>query len=287
MKVQSLSVHVPTGKCPNSCRYCVSQMHPSPYENLIGTDYAHKSMHEHQYMRRLAFARDNGCNTLIFTGDGEALTNWHFIDLVAKMNWAMKSSPFRWMELQTSGILLNRDMLMFLRDTVGVSTISLSLASFVSATNQVINGIEDKLSFCIEDLCDMIKGHGLNLRLSLNMNSEGFTTDPESIFDSLDSLGADQVTFRKLYKAGIKCAQDEWIEENDYDTTFISIYIRENGRALERLPFGAMRYSVNGISSVVDDDCMSTDVKDTAKYLILRPNCKLYTKWDDEGSLLF
>jgi hypothetical protein len=41
------------------------------------------------------------------------------------------------------------------------------------------------------------------------------------------------------------------------------------------------------MSVVVDDDCMSTEVKEDVKYLILQPNCKLYTKWDDEGSLLF
>ena len=58
-------------------------------------------------------------------------------------------------------------------------------------------------------------------------------------------------------------------------------------RSLERLPFGALRYSVDGISTVVDDDCMNQEVKDTLKYLILRPDCKLYTKWDDAGSLLF
>ena len=27
--------------------------------------------------------------------------------------------------------------------------------------------------------------------------------------------------------------------------------------------------------------------KDAVKYLILRPNCKLYSKWDDKGSLIF
>jgi len=41
------------------------------------------------------------------------------------------------------------------------------------------------------------------------------------------------------------------------------------------------------MSVVVDDDCMSTADKEDIKYLILRENCKLYTKWDDGGSLLF
>ena len=42
------------------------------------------------------------------------------------------------------------------------------------------------------------------------------------------------------------------------------------------------------MSTVVDEDCMAkSEEKKALKYLILRPNCKLYTQWDDKGSLLF
>ena len=48
---------------------------------------------------------------------------------------------------------------------------------------------------------------------------------------------------------------------------------------------------MNGISTVVDDNCMDDATKreesDSYKYLILRPNCKLYSHWDDKGSLIF
>ena len=72
----------------------------------------------------------------------------------------------------------------------------------------------------------------------------------------------------------------------------IDLYIRSEGNQLERLSFGAIRYSVNGISCVVDDNCMGKtvevkEVKEDIKYFILRPNCKLYTRWDDSGSLWF
>jgi hypothetical protein len=111
---------------------------------------------------------------------------------------------------------------------------------------------------------------------------------PNVIFDKLKAVGADQVTFRRLYTSGKGVPQDKWIDEHEYlSYNLLSTYIEKNGRPLERLPFGAMRYSIRGMSTVVDDDCMSTEVKDSVKYLILRPNCKLYTKWDDEGSLLF
>ena len=41
------------------------------------------------------------------------------------------------------------------------------------------------------------------------------------------------------------------------------------------------------MSTVIDDDCMSQVPKDEYKYLILRPNCKLYSRWDDPASLIF
>lgn len=41
------------------------------------------------------------------------------------------------------------------------------------------------------------------------------------------------------------------------------------------------------MSTVLDEDCMSEEAKESVKYLILRPNCKLYSKWDDKGSLVF
>ena len=55
---------------------------------------------------------------------------------------------------------------------------------------------------------------------------------------------------------------------------------------LEDTSFGFPRYSVNGMSIVLDDDCMKTkDVN--LRYIVLRQNCKLYTRWDDKGSILF
>jgi hypothetical protein len=99
------------------------------------------------------------------------------------------------------------------------------------------------------------------------------------------------LTFRQLYVSGdSNLEQNRWIEKNRASEKLmqhINQCIKERGRVLEMLPFGAIRYSVEGMSLVYDGDCMSTEVKPTMKYLILRPNCKLYTKWDDEGSILF
>ena len=44
-----------------------------------------------------------------------------------------------------------------------------------------------------------------------------------------------------------------------------------------------------GISTVLDDDCMSKNNTNDGviRYLILREDGKLYSQWDDKGSLIF
>ena len=65
------------------------------------------------------------------------------------------------------------------------------------------------------------------------------------------------------------------------------------GKPLGRLPYGATKYSLMGLSVVIDDDCMAkkkdvtVDGGDAVKYLILQPDCKLYSQWDDPASLIF
>lgn len=310
MKVQSLSVVVPGG-CPNKCKFCVSQLHPAEnIENQIEKNRRFVELYEKDYMHRLSFARDNGCNTVMLTGDGEPIMNPVFLEKFAWMNSSIKN-PFVWVELQTSGIGLNDEKLRWLRNKVGVSTISLSLADIYSSEkNAEVVRFPALKEVDIEKLCSEIKRYDFNLRLSLNMTKEynnafngqwitaphpGVLVTPneetKKIFLRCKELGADQITFRKLYSGKDDNEVNRWIEENkasDHLFAIIDHYIKQNGHRLEVLPFGAVRYSVHGMSCLVDGDCMSTaDDKDVVKYMILRPNCKLYTKWDDNGSLLF
>ena len=291
MKIQSLSVVVPGG-CPNKCKFCVSSLHPADgIENQIEKNKRFLDLYEKDYMHRLSFARDNGCNTVMLTGDGEPLMNEKFLNQFAWMN-ASINNPFIWIELQTSGVTLNDEKLRWLRNKVGVSTISLSLSDvFSSEKNAETNQTPENLAVNIDDICSQIKKYDFNLRLSLNMTSEYNKRTPNEIFERCSELGADQVTFRVLYESNAQNDVNNWIKENRVSSMLINqinTYIEAHGRMLEVLPFGATRFSVHSISTVVDNDCMSTaNDKEVVKYMVLRPNCKLYTKWDDNGSLLF
>lgn len=166
---------------------------------------------------------------------------------------------------------------------------SLSLSSFNDDDNCEISGIAEKNKICIEEVCKIAKDYDFTLRLSLNMNkamlkSVGGTV--EGLFKKAKKLGADQITFRKLYVEGDN-QQSHWIEQNAVSqAVFMKIdeYIRENGHLIDILPYGYEQYSVDGMSAVVDKDCMNEErtQKQVSKYFVLRPDCKLYNGWQKE-----
>jgi len=309
MKIQSLSIHVPTKGCVNNCKFCVSRMHESPFENRMDVLYPDPDnqfpleaeiAHE-DYLRRLRFCKNNGVNTVIFTGDGEPMQNREFLKWFASEN---EKIGFEWLELQTSGNMLVKegnkeyDMsnLHFLKRFVGVSTISLSVSNiFDDENNWAVQNTPERHRVPLQQLCGMIKMNHFNLRISMNMTNVYEKYSPSDIFFKLKQLGADQVTFRKLYVSEDTISeQNAWIEANGFDDKLLDVIqegVVKEGTFLGVLPFGAEKYSINKITTVVDNNCMDKPRErvepDTYKYLILRPNCKLYSSWDDNGSLIF
>ena len=288
MEIQSLSISVPAG-CPNKCKFCVAKMHNEVYQNQIENNEKLQNTYEEDYLTRMAFARDNGCNRVLFTGRGEPLMNRNFMQRWATFNRLLKA-PFRNIELQTSGILLNEDVLSWLRNSIRCNTLCLSIADvFSDKKNSEYMGIPDTQQYALGDLCSKIKRHDFNLRLCLNMTDAYDGINPETLYARIIALGATQVTFRLLYESHRGSEQDKWVkahQANGDTVTSILEYVKEKGKELEELPF-AKRYSVYGIGSVVDTGCMSRNENKEIQYLILREDCRLYSKWDDKGSLVF
>ncbi len=302
MNIQTISIVVPTKGCVNKCPICVSRMHENNYEN---------SFDEFRITQRIKWAVMNGVNTCIITGTGEAFQNFHFLgrlaDIFQKMN-----HPFPNVEFQTTGVMLdecdefihgktgnieNKYHNLALLKELGVSTISLSVSNiFDSGRNADLIGMPDKMRFLLTERCRLIKDSGFNLRLSLNMYRSYDDSHPSQILKACKLLGADQVTFRKLYHGNDDSEQTKYVKEHrcqNYTLNKIKWYIQgtaekpPTGKLLYKLPFGAFVYSIDGMSTVIDDDCMSKENNESLKYVILRENGKLYAQWDDEGSLIF
>lgn len=307
MQIQSLSIVVPGG-CPNNCPCCVSKLHTDidNYKNQLEENYQFEELYSKDFKDALEFARDNGCNVMMFTWDGEPIINKPFMRKVVELNNQLRK-PFRWNEIQTTGVFLLdkwengwEKNLRWLRDYVRIKMISLSVFNpFDSDENSKCTRPKSPKAYVdIPATCAAIKKYNFGLRLSINLYNFYDNIKAEKIFQKAKELWASQITFRVLYSVDSpQTAQEKEINSRIIQNKCsakaveeINKYIKKHWRPLERLPFGAIRYSVHGMSCVLDDDCMNSktqEVKDQVKYLILRPDCKLYTKWDDEGSMLF
>lgn len=296
MKIQSLSVVVPNKKCVNNCAFCVSKMHCDTYKNQMDDNLPFFDLYLRDYLKRLEFARDNGCNTIMLTGNSEPQQNRKFLTYFG-MFIQMMRSPFRWIEMQTTGVLLDQNYLRFLRNHVGVNLISLSVSSLNDVANNAIIHTPKESRMNLAELCEEIKVYDFSLRLSLNLSSQfaayGNSQDaPARLFDACQALGADQVTLRRLYTSEQETQQGKWIADNlmpEQGMAHLQNYVWSHGKVLGVLPHGAVKYSVDGLCVVMDEDCMDKKEKtgEDYKYLILQPDCKLYSQWDDPASLIF
>lgn len=307
MNIQTISIVVPTKGCVNNCPFCVSRMHDSPYEN---------KWNDVQMVKRIKYAIMNNVNTCIITGIGEPLQNISFLNKLS-MLFNRLDDPFPNIELQTTGIFLLQKEKIFdnfmstlsnpiytnlvLLKKLGVNTISLSVSNiFNDELNNKIICVLEKEKFYLENLIRILKNDGFNIRLSLNMLKEYDAYTPENIIERCKDLGADQITFRKMYCPKVNFTpQTEWVKENSakestlkkikeyIQGTSINGHQDGNGKLLYQLPFGPLVYSIMGMSVVIDDNCMGQESRLNLKYVILRENGKLYSQWDDEGSLIF
>lgn len=293
MIIQTLSIVVPTKRCINNCKFCVSKTHSNDYENRFNDkDSTEYLFYKSDIRRRLDYAKLHNVDTIILTGTGEIFQNKKFLVMIDDILKEM-GNPFPRIEVQTSGVMLDDNNLNFLRQ-MGVSTISLSVSDiFNDDINMNIIGVHPKLQFKLDEICKKIQSMNFNIRLSLNMTSlYDSVLTPDVFFSKSKSLGANQITFRELYHSNNDTKEDKWVKDNTVKSGIMELikrYIIKNGKGQYVLPFGAKVYSIDGMSTVVDDDCMDTksEADDILKYLILRENGKLYCQWDDEGSLIF
>jgi len=297
MNIQSFSLSIPGG-CPNNCKFCVSHMHHGNYTNQLDCNSLFFDLYLEDFEQKLMFVRDNGCNSCLITSSGEALTNRQYLMIFGMINKKMEK-PFRNIELQTSGVLLEENYLRFLRNHVWIKTISLSVSDlFDDENNFNIMQTPEKLRYNLKELCVLIKKYDFNLRLSFNVSSAYSTYQyrtsedrARTIIKRAKQLGADQLTIRKLYTSGNDTFEDQWILNNSVEDSYFeefNKYVKKNGTPIRKLIFGATVYMCEGLSIVIDEDCMATNIIDTSvKYLILREDMHLYSHWNDPGSLVF
>lgn len=272
--IRSISIVVPTNGCVNKCRFCVSRMHQETYDDM--TD---NPEFEQMYFEKLKLCKDRGAKFAIITGTAEPLQNKKFLEMIGRLNQKLGFE----LELQTSGVLLNETNLNFLKEKVGLNLISLSISGLMEDNLQTYyTRMHRNLQFNLKEVCHNIKEKGFLLRISLNLVDayEKYTID--EIFERLSDIHADQAIFRILWRSGKGDEIDDWIKNHSVSKNFINRlveYVQKEGEMVGKLPD---RYMIKGVSVVVDDDCMGRKPMQQFRYLILRSDCNLYTKWDSK-----
>jgi len=291
--MRSLQVHVPAG-CPNKCPFCCSAAHHNQKNAKMTVNRIH-------FLPRMNYARDHDCDFLMLTSTGEPLMNPDYIETILSFNRELRR-PFDAIDLQTSGAELDNAMLGRIRDS-GITTIALSVAYLLdSKKNAKIMRMPERYQYNIGGLCSEIKELGFTLRLCLNLTPDYKPISAVTnhvvgeIFETAKVYGADQITFKRLYANKDPKTEDEkaihkWVLDGTSTTEHlakrINTRIKFEGRKIATLPGGEEVYSINGMSTVLMSDCQAQRLTDTPRYFILRPNGKLYTRWDDDGSIIF
>lgn len=240
-----------------------------------------------EYKDRMQFVRDEGCNAMVITGDTEPQQNLKFIYKLLNANRCLRT-PFYNISMQTTGSGLNEEDILKLAYH-GLTTVALSISSFDADKNAAIIGMPDKMKRNFYNIQRWAKEYNLITRASINLTDEFNGVSPDDYFTWAQLYDFDQITFRKIYSGGDN-EQSRWIQGHEFSPekyAEIEYYVSKHGTPIARLPFGFTKYSVHGISTVIDDNCMSKDNIDEMKYAILRPNGHLYSRWDDKGSLIF
>ena len=285
MNIQSLSILVPCGgHCWNNCHFCVSQMHHENYsKDIITANNIPQS-----YLDRMQWARDNGCDSLIFTGVTEPQQNLPFIYKLLALNCTLRA-PFYNISIQTTGTNLTSEEIEKLA-VAGINTITLSISSLNNRRNwDIIQAPQKVRTMELLDIIDCAKENNMNVRACFNL-TDAFNEIPTQIFFIwAQDNNIDQITFRKIYASG-ENEKTTWIKQHQFDEIkFIDIqqYVKNHGIPIRKLPFGAILYDVNGVGVVVDDDCMAEHNIEEMRYAILRANNHLYSNWNLKGSLIF
>lgn len=296
MNIQSMSICVPASMCFNNCRYCCSKMHGNDYPNIYN-DNEKFHLFVKAMKNALQFARENGCNTIILTGNNEPQQDLNFLKIFSLVNRSL-DRPFLNIEIQTSGAFLSVDKIRFLRDTVGVTTVAVS-TSCLDDKNANLDIVRSKdKDLILHRIFKDVKAEGLNLRVCLNMNDNIILHDTsvEYLLDFCKNIAkADQVTVRKLWSSDENNAEEKaWINANVTKKTDDLIEkIKEflhgpESRLLRKLEFGANQYDFHDMSVVIDEDSMAQNADNNAiKYLIFRPDGHLYSRWDSKASRIF
>jgi len=260
-----------SNECKNSCPICISKMHkPFPFNEAS----------KHVWLNGLKRGREL-CDTATISGRGEPLLFTE--NTQTGRLWALFKSfqqvdnIFKQVDVQTSGTEFSANSLNMMSDC-NVSTVAISVANMFSSEQDLAFKGRRHLDYRISTLCDRVKSWRFTLRLTVLLNTMHSVPYPEELIDYAGLLGADQLTFKelKIPENSQALLKSSWIKRNKmkpYLVNELRAYIEKEGVPIPNT--NPSLYKLFGMTVALDEDCMNE-----TRYLVLRPNGKLYYSWN-------
>lgn len=277
--VPTLNVSVGNRACNSSCKFCVSKVTPSHFN-------------EELFFRNLdlgiSVAKNSFLtNTVLITGKGEPTLHFDICRSVIKK--ARENGLIS--ELQTNGFSLHGWEIQRLLDS-GLNTLSISRVAFDNIENQKImrgDGI------FLKDIIKMFTDGGGNVRLSF-VALNGYNDTFEKIIKTCERAyesGASQVTFRRMgmpqtltnesNKEIFDFAKENEIKISDWN----AIIERVDGDydLMRMYDWGTASWMIEGVEVMFTECLTSPGINGTIRYLIYDGHLRI--SWEHKNALLF
>lgn len=275
MKAQNLTICVPNKGCDKDCPYCVSKM-----TRAVESNCANMSRNIEK-VKTLAKAAQ--VNSVLLTGKGEPTKNYSMVRGLMK---EFKDFP---LELQTNGLEISKDPEICAKDLseLGLNVLAISI--------DTINQMEK-----FKEVIDKFHDLGILVRMTINMAND---LTNHTFFDYLEvahEIKLDQLSFRKItipnYRVFnlVSDRAANWIRTNvnkkleDMFFKDLEENLKDRGRVIRTLPYGATVYDIGGLSVTWFDYCIQDNSNnDDIRSLIFQEDGHLYTTWDSKASRIF
>lgn len=285
ISIKPLYIHVPGQACATPCAYCMTRSYMLRPSSCLDENSPRYVLCKQDFYKRMAFARDVGCNAIFIVGDCEPQKNRAFLERITIIN-NMLARPFRIIELTTTGRNLTKEYLYFLRSVIGVTTIDLNVAAFDDTLNQELAGmINEDAKVELVPLTHMIKDLTFNLHLHVYLSKyfERYREDPTQFFK--DCEGKYCAQYLSIHNTP---APNDWLKSKAGSSTMqenVENYIKSRGTFLAEFPSYADVYALNNLIILMDPP----NEKNATMLdgLILQTDGHLYSKWDEKTSLVF
>jgi molybdenum cofactor biosynthesis enzyme MoaA len=287
MKISTFSIVCGGRKCNAKCPYCVSKM----TKGVGKCDASVDDINIRNFKKACSFAKQSGVSTALLTGVGEPLL---YPKHITKYLSILQEYDFPFIELQTNGIELDhfRNGALPRWYTMGLDTVSLSVAHWVDKENQEIFGDEWK---SLKDNIRLLHDLGFSVRLSCVM-VDGWVNNLEQVKKMIafcQGNDVEQLTCRPVGMPDDSKSQTikRWVTQRSIDKEVeqeIADYFARSQKStlLLELPHGANVYDYDGQNISINNCLTHSTNPDEVRQLIFAADGHLRYSWTYPGAIL-